>query len=162
MNKSLKKYKIVIIIQIIIVIILGIYYINNKEEEHSYGCVDDATNQAMQMFNARFSSYAGQQTAVAVKSLMTAIQSGNGAETYNKISASNGLLTDRDGIEILAETKALGTYNQISAILNSVYNTKQYNVTFTYGDGTNHPVDCTCEDGRRHQGYIISVRIEEI
>ena len=126
---------------------------------------DEATAQAIRMFNDKFSSYSGQQTAASVKSLMTAIQASNGANSLNRISASNGAFTNNIGNSILAANSnngGLGDYGQISQIQSNVYNQKQYRVTFTYGDGTTHPVSCTCTDARVHQGYIISVNVNEI
>jgi len=120
---------------------------------------DEATQQAIQMFNSKFSSYAGTQTPAAVKALLTAVQSSNGTNDSRQITAAAGAANT---IGAASTDQTLANISIIQANLN---NQRRYNVAFIFGSGNNHPIeDCPCgnEDGRFHQGYIIGVTITEV
>ena len=74
---------------------------------------DQAASQAIEMFNSKFTGYAGKQKASAVKALMTAVGSSNGANADHQI-----------------EVDGLG--NTPGAIQAAVDSQNEYTVTFEY------------------------------
>lgn len=95
----------------ILLISVGIMVMNSINKP-----LDEATksseDQAVQMFNAKFSGYSGQQQAAAIKALMTAIAS----DTSGRITTVTGLGQTGPG-NVQAAVKTGETYT----------------VTFTYG-----------------------------
>ena len=87
---------------------------------------DQAASQAIEMFNSKFTGYAGTQKASAVKALMTAVASSNGVNADHNI-----------GVTLAGVASTPGA---IQAQLNSQRN---YTVTFSYLNGYINSVDVT-------------------
>ena len=97
-----------------------------------------AKGQAVEMFNSKFTGYAGDQKSSAVKALMTSIQSSNGTDKAHEISAKVGKSSTMGVTGTTASTANIAT---IQANLNSQ---KTYNIQFGYdGDGYINSVTVT-------------------
>lgn len=79
---------------------------------------DVAASQAIEIFNSKFTGYAGKQSAATVKALATAIESSNAVNDDRKIEIEAGSFAS--------------TFSLVQANAN---NQKKYTVTFTYTDG---------------------------
>jgi len=117
----------------ILLISVGIMVMNSINKPLSQS-QDQADSQAIEMFNSKFTGYAGQQSAAAVKSLMTSVASSNGVNVDHKISVkSNKLGASGDSASAAADA------GKVQAGVNSQ---TTYTVTFGYGsDGYINSVD---------------------
>ena len=98
----------------ILLISVGIMVMNGINKPLSQA-QDQADSQAIEMFNSKFTGYAGKQTAASVKALMTSVASSNGVNPDHQIAVTG-----------LGETPG-----KAQALVSSQ---KTYTVTFTYGD----------------------------
>lgn len=74
---------------------------------------DQATSQAIEMFNSKFTGYAGIQKASAVKALMTSVASSNGTNSDHNIAVE-------------------GLANSAGGVQSSLNSQKEYKVEFAY------------------------------
>lgn len=98
----------------IVLIGLGVMVIRNANAPLEQA-QDVTKSQAVEMFNSKFTGYAGSQSAASIKALITAIQSNNGVSNHDVT---------------LNTASTAGT--SLEAIQASVSNQRTYTVTFTY------------------------------
>ena len=102
----------------ILLISIGIIVMNSINDPIDQAG-DQAQSQAIEMFNSKFTGYAGTQKASAVKALITSVNSSNGVNTSHNITMSkNGT--------------AVNSASEIQSKLNSQ---NEYVVSFSYADG---------------------------
>lgn len=123
MNRSLKKYKIIIAIELIILLIPIIFMIIMTIEDmrHNNAYVGADPSVERRIFNDRFTGYAGNKRAQDVKGLILAITANNGQNRVNKISVE--YKSASGGTNIGPVTTGLGA---ISAQVNTQ---RRYEVT---------------------------------
>lgn len=73
----------------ILLISIGIIVMNSINDPIDQA-TDSSASQAIEMFNSKFTGYSGTQKASAVKSLITAINSSNGASPEHEITVAAG------------------------------------------------------------------------
>lgn len=126
----------------ILLIAVGVMVMNSINDPIDQAA-DSAKGQAVEMFNSKFTGYAGDQKSAAVKALMTAIQSSNGSNAERTITAkTSGNWVSNANFDTNATTNNIG---KIQAAVNSQ---RKYNVEFEYGTGTS-------------AGYITGVIVTE-
>ena len=103
----------------ILLISVGIMVMNSINDPLNQS-EDEAKQQAIQMFNSKFTGYSGTQKAAGVKALMTAVQSSAGADTSHTITVQKN-----------------GTDSTAGAVQSAVVSSKSYVVTIedSSGDG---------------------------
>lgn len=82
----------------ILLISVGIMVMNSINDPLNQS-EDEAKQQAIQMFNSKFTGYSGTQKAAGVKALMTAVQSSAGADTAHAIKVSGLSQTTAGGVQ---------------------------------------------------------------
>lgn len=92
----------------ILLISVGIMVMNSINDPLNQS-EDEAKQQAIQMFNSKFTGYSGPQKAAGVKALMTAVQSSAGADTAHPITVKKGGADSTAGA-VQAAVKSSGSY----------------------------------------------------
>lgn len=105
---------------------------------------DTAASQAIEIFNSKFTGYAGVQSAATAKALVTSIISSNAVNSELQIKPLNCVVTG-------------ATLTQLNSIQSNLNNQKKYMVTFTYATAANALV----ANNHTQEGYIYKVTIKE-
>ena len=71
----------------ILLISIGIIVINSISDPLNQS-INEAEKQAIEMFNAQFTGFSGEQQASAIKTLMTKVTSSNGNDAEHKVTVS--------------------------------------------------------------------------
>ena len=116
----------------ILLISVGIIIMNAINEPVQQGA-SAADSQAIEIFNSKFTSYAGEQKGTTVRQLISTVRSMNGANSSNKVNINS---------EVADGAAADGTVNMSLADVDS---SATYTVDFDFADS----------------GYIENITIEE-
>ena len=133
----------------ILLISVGIIVMNsmNKPIDQAAGTAD---SQAVEMFNARFTSYAGAgQKAQSIKSLCTAVVSSNGADSHK--------------ITIFYKAKSAANFEEMTPnkVQISIDTKHTYDVDLLYADKDGKASGNGIEIEGLEKGYIGVITIEE-
>ena len=152
----------------ILLISVGIMVMNSMNKPID-AAAEEADSQAVQMYNAKFTNYAG-KTATEVKNLLMAIQASNAADKNHYIDVNHKYKSE--GTETYSSTKVKNgnNYNKsIGDLLSEITNDKNYTIEVHFADkeypssgankGKYGNKDYTEMFGITEKGYVALVRI---
>ena len=155
----------------ILLISVGIMVMNSMNKPLDQAS-QEAASQAAQMYNSKFTGYAGtKKTAIEVKQLLTIVQANNGSDkkhiihaTYRNGNAGTEFITTRP-----RSTGYTTSYNKsIGDIIAAIENGKTYTIQILFANeeytdndlGTNYGIMVkSLYFGATEKGYVACVRI---